>query len=190
MIARTVVRFVILIVVLGAAVFIERVAGSRVTAQDAPTIVIPKAYTDHDLRDWATPLPALGLRPGFFSEAEFERIPAPRLYRSYPVYHPDREPTGYWEWLQKQPPKPLLEPDTLHTERDWIEAGRIVFRELYRAGPQSNTELIPLARSRDALERAGVKPRPDGTLSARWVVTPDGIRLAMTTCQSCHTIHA
>jgi len=156
-------------------------------AQASRPIVVPKAYNARDLGEWATPLPALGVRPGFFSESEFERIPAATLYRSYPAYHPDREPPGYWEWLQKQPPKPLLDVSELRTQSDWIAAGKIVFRELYRAGPGSTADLVPLARSRDALARAGVETMPDGTLPLLWVVTPDGVEPKMKTCQSCHT---
>src|SRR5262245_34052188 len=154
-------------------------------AQGAPSITIPKAYNDRALSDWATPLPALGARPGFYTEKQFETIPVPKFYRTYPVYHPDREPPGYWEWLQQQPPKPLLEPATLSTERDWIDAGRTVFHELYR--PPGAVDLIPLVRSRDMLQKVGIEALPDGTLPLMWVVTPDGLRVAPKTCQSCHT---
>jgi len=149
------------------------------------------AWNDRDLTDWATPLLGLGARPGFYPENEFTKIPVQTVYRSYPAYHPDREPPGYWEWLQKQPAKPLLESATLHTQQDWVAAGRIVFRELYQGVlPQLTNELrglIPLLRSRDALARAGIKPLPDGTLPLLWVVTPEGVLPAAKTCQSCHT---
>jgi len=158
--------------------------GGLVISQGPTSITIPKAYNDHDLSDWATPLRGLGTRPGFYSETEFDKIPAPKFYRTYPVYHPDHEPKGYWEWLLKQPPKPLLEPDTLRDERDWIAAGKREFHELYRG---DSTDLIPLVRSRTDLQKAGIEPLPDGTLPLRWVVTPGGPRVAIMTCQSCHT---
>jgi hypothetical protein len=50
-------------------------------------------------------------------------------FRSYPAYMPGREPEGYWEMLQHIAPKPLIEPETLKTEADWIAAGRRVFEE-------------------------------------------------------------
>ena len=49
--------------------------------------------------------------------------------QTYPVYFPGREPEGYWEMLQHVGPKPLIEPEHLKTESDWIEAGRRVFDE-------------------------------------------------------------
>jgi hypothetical protein len=162
-----------------------------ISAQGSVSIAVPKAWTDHELGDWATPLVGLGARPGFYSEEEFKKIPTQVLYRTYPAYHPDREPAGYWDWLQKQQPKPLLDPSTLHSEKDWLHAGQIVFRELYQPLPpqanQSLRDLIPLVRSREALARAEIKTLPDGTLPLLWVVTPDGVLPAAKTCQSCHT---
>src|SRR5262245_19260168 len=83
----------------------------RATAQnqrrEPASIAIPKAYNDRDLSEWATPLPGLDTRPGFYPEAEFEKVRVPKFYRTYRVYHPDHEPAGYWQWLQEQPPKPL-----------------------------------------------------------------------------------
>jgi hypothetical protein len=127
----------------------------------ASHIVVPNAWSDSDLAEWATPLPVLGARPGFFSEAEFYKLPVRPLYRAYPVYHPDREPKSYWEWVQKQPPKALLEPQKLHTQNDCLEAGRIVFQELYLA--IGFPDLIPLVRSAPALEQARIEMLPDGT---------------------------
>jgi hypothetical protein len=145
------------------------------------------AWNDRELADWSTPLRGLGLRPGFYSEAEFAKIRPQTLYRSYPAYHPDREPPGYWEWLQNQAPQPLLDSTNLRTQHDWIEAGRLVFRDLYQAAVPANARMIPLIRSRDALARAGIKPLPDGTLPLLWVVTPEGVLPARKSCQSCHT---
>jgi hypothetical protein len=172
---------------LSGALSMDGLVEPRAAAQSAPSITIPKAWNDRALSNWATPLAGLGLRPGFYSEAEFEKIPVAQLYRAYPAYHPDHEPPGYWEWLQKQAPKPLLESTNLHTERDWIEAGRIVFHELYR--PMATTDLIAVVRSRSALERAGIKALPDGTLPLLWAVTPEGVRPVPKTCSSCHTRH-
>jgi hypothetical protein len=160
------------------------IAFAQSDSSNTSPIVVPKAWADADLAEWATPLPVLGARPGLLSEAEFYKIPIRPQYRAYPVYHPDREPKGYWEWVQKQPPKPLLEPEKLHSQNDWLEAGRTVFQELYLA--IGFPELIPLVRSASALRLAGIETLPDGTLPLRWVVTPDGIRLAGQGCQGCH----
>ena len=71
------------------------VAFAQSESPNSSRIAVPKAWTDTELADWATPLPVLGARPGLFSEAEFYKIPVRPQYRAYPVYHPDREPKGY-----------------------------------------------------------------------------------------------
>lgn len=43
--------------------------------------------------------------------------------RSYPVYFPGQEPDGYWEKLQHVGPQPLIDPEKLKTEADWIKGG-------------------------------------------------------------------
>src|SRR5262245_3392579 len=106
--ARTFVRVAPLLFALLVALWVMALLGPPLDAQQGPSITIPIAWNDKDLSDWATPLVGLGLRPGFYSQTEFERVPVASLYRTYPMYHPDREPAGYWEWLQTQPPTPLL----------------------------------------------------------------------------------
>src|SRR5215510_14259794 len=88
----------------------------------------PKTWDAKALADWATPVAGLNVRPGHFSEEEYYRAPVDNL-RTYPVYYPGREPEGYWEMLQKVGPKPLIEPETLKTDADWIRAGKRVFEE-------------------------------------------------------------
>ena len=64
-------------------------------ALSAQTTKAPKIWDDKALEDWATPIAALGVRPGHFSSAEYYAAPGDNL-RTYPVYRPDREPPGYW----------------------------------------------------------------------------------------------
>ena len=151
-----------------------------------PAITVPKAWNDAALSDWATPLAGINLRPSHFTEAEMAKVPVYELYRSYPAYHPDREPPGYWQWLQSRTPERLINAAELHTDADWVKAGQRVFREMYLPPSEAQDKLIPLVRSRDALQRAGITPSPDGTILPRWVVTPAGIRIAPAGCQGCH----
>src|SRR5690242_3700484 len=99
---------------------------STAFAQPRP---IPNTWDDRALSDWATPVTVLNLPPGHLSEKEYYAAPVDNL-RSYPVYYPGREPAGYWEKLQKIGPQPLIEPEKLKSEADWIAAGRKVFEEL------------------------------------------------------------
>src|SRR5262245_16687769 len=89
----------------------------------------PKIWDDSKLDDWATPLAALDARPSHYSAEEYYRIP-PDNFRTYPVFLPNREPPGYWEWLQNQKPEPLVDADKMKGNEDWIAAGERAFREI------------------------------------------------------------
>jgi hypothetical protein len=89
---------------------------------------IPKTWDDAALADWATPVAGLNVRPTHISEKDYYSLPVENL-RTYPVYYPGREPEGYSEMLKHVGPKPLIEPEKLKNEADWIEAGRRVFDE-------------------------------------------------------------
>ena len=46
------------------------------------------------------------------------------------MYHPDREPDGYLEWLKRQEPEIVWDETrspALESEADWIKAGELVF---------------------------------------------------------------
>src|SRR5579863_463398 len=93
-----------------------------------PAMPIPKTWDEAALADWATPLAGLNMRPTHLSVKEYYSLPVANL-QTYPVYYPDREPEGYWEMLQHVGPKPLIEPEKLTSQADWIGAGRRVFDE-------------------------------------------------------------
>jgi hypothetical protein len=152
-------------------------------------LIPPKTWDARELSDWATPLAGLGVRPGHFSPEEYYRAPVEN-YRTYPVYHPDREPPGYWEALKKKKPEPLVDVSRIGAGFDWIAAGKRVWEQLdvpfFRL---FDAETISMARSpkyfRDNESRIHVTPV--GTLTIyRWVVTPKGIGLSVTACSSCH----
>src|SRR5262249_26680097 len=117
----------------------------------------------------------------------------------YPVYFPGREPEGYWEMLQHVGPKPLIEPDKLKTEADWIEAGRRVFEGL--DVPQMRTfdpKLIAAARNREDFPEAPPKNAANGlrwthrngiTIDLRWVPTKRGVAPSLLNCSECHLRH-
>jgi hypothetical protein len=49
------------------------------------------------------------------------------VYKSYPIYAPDREPAGYLDWLKQQEPEVVFDLSKLKTEDDWIKAGELGF---------------------------------------------------------------
>src|SRR6516164_481230 len=120
----------------------------------------PKIRDVKALEDWATPIAALNVRPAHFTSAEYYAVPADNL-KTYPVYRPDKEPPGYWEWLQKQKPQPLVDASKLHMREEWIRAGEAAFREMddiaFRTG---DAERIGAARDPKTWE--GIWAKPDG----------------------------
>jgi hypothetical protein len=107
-------------------------AASLAPAQQTPGAWkpdIPKVWDDAALRDWATPLAGLNARPTHVSSKEYYGFEIENL-RTYPVYFPGREPEGYWKMLQQVGPQPLIVPEKLHTENEWVSAGRVVFEQV------------------------------------------------------------
>jgi hypothetical protein len=151
---------------------------------------IPETWDEAAFAEWATPVAGLNLRPTHISAKEYYSLPAENL-RTYPVYFPGREPDGYWEMLQRVGLQPLIEPEKLKTEAEWIEAGRRVFEQAVT--PQLRTldpQLIAQARSREFMERQGATPFADGTLDLlRWEPTEHGVALTVLLCSGCHVFN-
>ncbi len=152
----------------------------------AQSITVPRIWDDASLADWATPVAGLNVRPSHYSSAEYYASPADNL-RTYPVYHPDHEPPGYWERLQQQKPEPLVVAEKMRTMDDWVAAGERVFREMDSPLLRTNDPAL-IAQLRDPGRRAGTPARSDGTLAGpqRWVITPQGVMATVSACASCH----
>ncbi|MFB3923591.1 MAG: hypothetical protein ACE145_17850 [Terriglobia bacterium] len=183
----------VLLVIVTAAVGAFLIVSGRAHKPAAPSSTfkpaIPKTWDEAALADWATPVAGLNVRPGHMSEKEYYSLRVENL-RTYPVYYPGREPQGYWEMLQRVGPKPLIEPDKLQSQSDWIEAGRIVFEDLDDLHLRTyDPKIIAAARSREAFEAIGTQPYSDGTLDGiRWVPTKQGVALSVGGCRNCHLL--
>ncbi|HYP08105.1 MAG TPA: di-heme oxidoredictase family protein [Bryobacteraceae bacterium] len=151
-------------------------------------IAAPRVWNDKELADWATPVAGLNVRPDHFSEREYYAAPEAELFRTYPVYLPGREPLGYSEFIANVRPEALIRPGP-RTKAEWINAGQIVFREMDVPATRSyDPELIAMARSAEALMKAGAKPQADGSIAGlRWTPTGDGLALSVEDCGGCHT---
>jgi hypothetical protein len=146
---------------------------------------VPRIWDDGGLEEWATPVAALNIRPGHYMSAEYYKVPADNR-RTYPVYPPDKEPAGYWDWLQKQQAAPLVDASVIHSAQDWIAAGERAFREIDTVTARtSDPEILKLARNPTTFE--DVDTLPDGSiLDLRWVVTERGVQLTLSECSACH----
>src|SRR5262245_8802128 len=149
---------------------------------------IPKTWDEAALADWATPLAGLNQRPTHISAKEYYALPVENL-RTFPVYFSGHEPEGYWEMIQKVGPQPLIEPEKLKNEADWVEAGRRVFDEADILHLRTfDPKFIAEARDRALLEEPLIRPMADGTAGGmRWVPTKRGVALSCAYCSVCHT---
>jgi hypothetical protein len=168
-------------------IVVTMAAGVLGQAQDA-RVQPTRFWNDRELSDWALPVARLNVRPGHFSEREYDTAPDAEWVRTYPVYFPGREPAGYWETIQQKKPEPLISAGA-RTMSEWISAGRQVFQEmdvpLFRS---TDPALIAIVRSADAYTKRGGHPRKDGTVSGlRWVPTSKGLALSISDCSGCHT---
>jgi hypothetical protein len=146
-----------------------------------------KVWKSEEALSFRLPLAGLAGPPTLISEEQYYALPEQNL-KTYPVYHPDKEPAGYLDWLKSQDPKPLVDLTRLKTEADWIAAGREVFygRELPRfSGSSDNLQLI---RNPQVLAAYRVQTTPDGVLlGLRYVVRQKGkVELGTDTCAMCH----
>ena len=63
---------------------------------------IPRTWANEAVAVLEVPLANPRFSPVHIRETEYYQIPARTIYKSYPVYHPSREPAGYMEWLKQR----------------------------------------------------------------------------------------
>lgn len=170
---------------------------SHLGGQDSPghRPSIPKVWDDAVMQDLEVPLARAEHSPKHVSESFYYQIPVRPIYKSYPVYHPDREPDGYIEKLRSLEPELAWNPARLKTEDDWIRAGEIVFDSPLAYGsvlltPERLAEAEDLY-VRDKVFYDAVRPpiAADGSVPAyRYVIRKKGvIDVGILSCGMCHT---
>jgi hypothetical protein len=160
------------------------VAGIVAAQSESVKQTIPKTWDEKALKDWATPIAGLNARPGHMSAAKYYALPVDDL-KTYPVYLEGKEPPGYWEFLNRVGPRPMIQPEKLKTESDWIEAGRTVFEEMDHIHLRTyNPSFIAAARR----GHAAIARREGTAANLRWVPTKDGVALSFPNCANCHVL--
>lgn len=145
---------------------------------------IPHSWDDREIESFEVPLAQKDRSPRYLTSVEYYSLKERVLYRSYPVYASDREPSGYREWLKQQEPEVIFDASKLRTKADWIQAGKVVFQSQinYSPAPEEATELdttVPLL--------------PDGTAipfrpGHRYYIRKKGlIEIGVNACADCHT---
>ncbi len=148
---------------------------------------IPRIWTDEAMHNWELPNanPEYSAQP--VSEAYYYSLPERVIYKSYPVYHPDYEPEGYWEWLHEQEAEIVFDDKKLSTEADWIKAGEILFDyPIDTLGAVINAKYV---RDKDFYDATGMPITKDGIMPfVQWVVAGKGkVFLGNLSCAMCHT---
>jgi hypothetical protein len=171
----------------GALVF---VVPSPLGAAQSFSPAIPRTWDPEALRDLELPLAGLGKPPSHITPEYYYAQKVRPIYASYPVYHPDREPAGYFESLKEKEPIVLWNDQKttpkLETEADWIGAGELVFD-----APIVYQEMTSERRERRAADFRALPYRttPDGVIPIhRYVIRQKGkIEIGVRSCAECHT---
>ncbi len=147
---------------------------------------VPRVWDDAAIKTIELPLATAEYTPRHVSSEYYYKIPPRDIYKSYHVYHPDREPSGYWEWLHEQEPEIVFDPSKLTTKEDWIRAGELVFMQ--GDGYTTGSEL-DFVRDRAGYVAADVRLTKEGRFPyARYVVRKKGkVELETNSCAGCHT---
>src|SRR4051794_16512836 len=84
-------------------------AGSAQSAPDDTAAIIPRTWDEAELATWTLPSRAPGVYTVHLPSELYYRIPVAPIYKSYPIYHPAKEPPGYLEWLRQQEPQVVFD---------------------------------------------------------------------------------
>jgi hypothetical protein len=152
-----------------------------------PTPQIPKTWDDQAMATLEVPLADAAASPVPVSADYYYRIPVRPIYKAYPVYHPSKEPSGFFERLKTLEPELVrLDSSTLRTEKDWIQAGEVVFDT-----PTDYDISGSSAQFRDAsyYTANGIFVANDGTVPfVRYVIRERGkVEVGVLACGTCHT---
>ena len=154
---------------------------------------IPQVWDDEAIASAIVPLAVAAATPVQIPSTYYYGIPVRPIYKSYPVYRPDREPAGYIEWLKHQEPQVAFDASRLKTPQDWIRAGEIVFDapitygHIFRIAPSGL-----YLRDPGWYRSTGAPLLRDGSLPFyRYVIREKGkVEIGVNSCGMCHTRHA
>jgi hypothetical protein len=145
---------------------------------------IPKAWDDKEIERFELPLAQRDRSPRYMSSEEYYKLKVRPIYRTYPAHPPGREPAGYIESLKQKEPEIVFDPSKLHTEQDWIDAGKLVFEADIEFHPAS---LLTFRADRylPVLSKDGTFP---GFTGLRYYIRKKGVlEIGGLSCAGCHT---
>ena len=144
---------------------------------------IPRSWDPAELEAWTIPPRTPGVRIVHLPASFVYSIPAYTIYKTYPIYHPAREPQGYMEWLSHQEPEITFDATKLHSESDWIAAGKLVFEA------PVEFQSVDKFRTHDWYDELNVPLSAEGIVPGRrYVIRKKGlVEAAASACAGCHS---
>jgi hypothetical protein len=150
--------------------------------------LIPKTWDVEALQSMELPMPDPAASPTYVSADYYYRIPVRPIYKTYPVYFPKKEPSGYFDDLHKIEPEILFDSSKLKTKEDWIHAGELVFQAPIEF-VDSTAILYSEVRGINWFEKNGVLTTKEGIFpNMQYVIREKGkVELGILACAQCHT---
>ena len=147
---------------------------------------VPRAWDEAALRTMELPNAVTGAPPAHVTAAFYYSVPAQTVWRTWPVYHPDREPAGYRERIASATPEVAFVADRLASHADWLAAGELVFHWPIRWAPFDEAARAQL---RQQLAAVPMPLLADGTLPFyRFTMREPGkLEIGTFSCAFCHT---
>jgi hypothetical protein len=158
---------------------------------------VPRTWDDAEMQELELPLANPAVARAHAPAEYYYRIPVRPIFKSYPVYHPDKEPPGYFDELHKLKPELLWDDKAtqpkLSSDADWIAAGELVFDSAIifagdgRLGPSMASGVFVrnpkwYAETGAPITRKGVLP------FYRYVIREPGkVEVGTLSCALCHT---
>src|SRR6266567_6894625 len=87
-----------------AASLLWAILSTQIHGSSTSHLKIPHTWDDAVLGEVEVPLADPAGAIHFVPSDFYYKIPVRPIYRSYPVYAPGSEPSGYFEWVKKQAP--------------------------------------------------------------------------------------
>ena len=146
---------------------------------------VPLVWDADELAAFELPLVNAEASARHVSPDYYYRIAVRPIYRSYPIYAPGREPSGYMEWLAQQEPAIVFDASALKSAADWIAAGEDVFDAPIGYGA---TFKLTEVRDREWYARNAIPVTKDGVMPfSRFVVRKKGVvEVGGGGCLMCH----
>jgi len=149
---------------------------------------IPTVWNDRDVAAFELPLAVAERSPRQIDSKTYYGFPVRTIHRGYPIYHPDRVPAGYEDWLREREPEVAFDPGRLGTEADWVAAGALVFRAPLFFVPYDKGPVQPF-RDPEYFAKLAIHVTGEGVFPYGEVVIRERgkLEVGLFACAMCHT---